>query len=100
VEAGCVIDCEVTPPQEVLLETLMLGLRLAEGVSLTTLTQKFGQQPLDVIHQCLKPHVEQGLVEISEERLRLSDPQGFLFSNVVLADLFKQLENQGVGELD
>ncbi|AUT01394.1 coproporphyrinogen III oxidase [Nostoc sp. CENA543] len=100
VETGCAIDCEVTPPQEILLETLMLGLRLAEGVSLKTITQKFGQQPIEVIHQCLKPHIEQGLVEISKERLRLSDPQGFLFSNVVLADLFKQLENLAVEEIE
>jgi oxygen-independent coproporphyrinogen-3 oxidase len=92
VGAGCVIDCEVTPPQEVLLDTLMLGLRLAEGINLTTLSEKFGQHPLEVIHKCLKPHVEQGLVEITEERLRLSDPEGFLFSNVVLADLFNWLE--------
>lgn len=91
VEAGCVIDCAVTPPEEVLLETLMLGLRLAEGVDLTAMAQQFGQQQITAIHQCLEPHFAQGLVEISGERLRLSDPAGFLFSNVILSDLFKNL---------
>ena len=91
VKAGGVIDCEVTPPKEVLLETLMLGLRLAEGVSLAMLTQKFGEEKLKEIHQCLQPYLENSWVEVFGGRLRLSDPQGFLFSNVVLADLFEKL---------
>lgn len=91
VEVGCVIDCEVTPPNEVLLDTLMLGLRLAEGVSLSNLTAEFGEAKVAEIHKCLRSHFAQGLVEVVEGRLRLSDPQGFLFSNVVLADLFAQL---------
>ncbi|HYW18272.1 MAG TPA: radical SAM family heme chaperone HemW [Nodularia sp. (in: cyanobacteria)] len=91
VKAGGVIDCEVTPPEEVLLETLMLGLRLAEGVSLVMLSQKFGEEKVKKIHQCLQPYLKKGWVEVVEGRLRLSDPQGFLFSNVVLADLFEKL---------
>jgi coproporphyrinogen III oxidase-like Fe-S oxidoreductase len=86
-----VIDCEVTPPDEVLLDTLMLGLRLAEGLSLSKLTAEFGEAKVAEIHQCLRSHFAQGWVEVVEGRLRLSDPQGFLFSNVVLADLFAQL---------
>ncbi|WP_414528009.1 radical SAM family heme chaperone HemW [Nodularia chucula] len=91
VKAGGVIDCEVTPPGEVLLETLMLGLRLAEGVSLAMLAQKFGEGKVKEIHQCLQPYLDKGWVEVVGGRLRLSDPQGFLFSNVVLADLFEKL---------
>lgn len=95
------IDCPPTPPDEVLLETLMLGLRLAEGVSLSTLAEKFGEDTLERIWLCLQPYYQKGWVEVvgafdseklpGEGRLRLSDPQGFLFSNVVLADLFSQL---------
>ncbi|WP_193196047.1 radical SAM family heme chaperone HemW [Nostoc sp. MG11] len=91
VQAGGVIDCEVTPPEEVLLETLMLGLRLAEGVSLATLAEKFGEQKVEEIYKCLQPYFEKGWVEVVRGRLRLSDPQGFLFSNVVLAELFEKL---------
>jgi putative oxygen-independent coproporphyrinogen III oxidase len=86
-----VIDCEVTPPTEILLETLMLGLRLAEGVSLATLGEKFGEGKVAEIRQCLRPYFEKGWVEIVGERLRFSDPQGFLFSNVMLAGLFAEL---------
>ncbi|TAG57917.1 MAG: coproporphyrinogen III oxidase [Oscillatoriales cyanobacterium] len=93
---------------DVLLETLMLGLRLAEGVSLSALTEKFTQQTVDQIWHCLQPYWRQGLVEIVNAgaiatlaegeklllsgNLRLSDPEGFLFSNTILADLFSKLE--------
>jgi len=84
VQAGAVIDCEVTPVNEIFLENLMLGLRLAEGVSLGT----FGVGNLEKIYQCLQPYFERGWVEVADGRLRFCDPQGFLFSNVVLAELF------------
>ncbi|MEH2204963.1 MAG: radical SAM family heme chaperone HemW [Nostoc sp.] len=91
VQAGGVIDCDVTPPKEVLLETLMLGLRLAEGLSLAALAEAFGEEKVEAICGCLQLYFEKGWVEIAEGRLRLIDPQGFLFSNVVLAELFEKL---------
>ena len=78
---------------EVLLETLMLGLRLAEGISLSVIAQKFDESVVERICSCLQPYVRQGLVEIIEgdRRLRLTDPEGFLFSNTVLSALFSYL---------
>ncbi|MBD2203257.1 coproporphyrinogen III oxidase [Calothrix sp. FACHB-1219] len=90
VEAGCVVDCEVTSVNEVLLETFMLGLRLAEGMSLAALAVEFGTEKVEQIYQFLKPYFDKGWVEIINGRLRLTDPQGFLFSNVVLAELFAE----------
>ncbi len=92
VQNGGVIDCEVTPLNEVLLDTLMLGLRLAEGVSLAALAANFGEEKVQEIHKCCGSYYEKGWVEVVEGRLRLCDPQGFLFSNVVLAGLFGELE--------
>ncbi|MEK0179769.1 MAG: coproporphyrinogen III oxidase [Oscillatoriales cyanobacterium] len=102
---------------EVLLETLMLGLRLAEGLSLSELADKFGQKTVEKIWQSLQPYSRQGWVEIVafdgaipdgiaslhttlnqgellplSGNLRLSDPEGFLFSNTILATLFNKLE--------
>lgn len=93
------LDCPQTPLNEVLLETLMLGLRLADGVSLSNLAQQFGEATVEKIWTCLQPYYNQGWVEIigtdigipTQGRLRLSDPQGFLFSNVVLAEVFNCL---------
>jgi coproporphyrinogen III oxidase-like Fe-S oxidoreductase len=96
------------PAGDVLLETLMLGLRLADGLSLSTLVQQFGEKTLEQIWMALQPYHRDGWVEVlgadgeavelqdaqklpDDGQLRLSDPEGFLFSNTVLADLFSQL---------
>jgi oxygen-independent coproporphyrinogen-3 oxidase len=92
VETGSVINCDVTPPEEILLDTLMLGLRLADGVSLDALTAQFGEEKVKEIYKCCDPCFEKGWVEVVGGRLKLSDPDGFLFSNVVLAKLFEKLE--------
>lgn len=95
------IDCPVTPIEEQLLDTLMVGFRLAEGISLTKLVQQFGEIKVQQILQCLDPYHAKGWIDwlperatcssTSELRVRLTDPEGFLFSNVVLAKLFEEL---------
>lgn len=90
-KAGAVIDCEVTPKADVLLETLMLGLRLAEGVSLNSLAVNFGNHQVEKIQSCLQPYFDKGWVKIVKDRLRFSDTDGFIFSNVILAKLFEKL---------
>jgi coproporphyrinogen III oxidase-like Fe-S oxidoreductase len=91
VEAGCVIDCEVTSADEILLETLMLGLRLAEGVNLAVLVEQFGKKKIEEIEKCLQMYFQKDWIKLDGERLRLHDPDGFLFSNVILSKLFAQL---------
>ncbi|RAM52867.1 MAG: coproporphyrinogen III oxidase [Hapalosiphonaceae cyanobacterium JJU2] len=91
VEAGCVIDCQVTSADEILLETLMLGLRLAEGVNLAVLVEQFGDKKIEEIERCLQPYFQKGWIKLEGEKLRLSDPDGFLFSNVILSKLFAEL---------
>ena len=97
VQRGAIID--VSPPSEndYLLETLMLGLRLAEGINLTAISKTFGEQTKTNIVTYLKPYLKQNLVAIDttriEARLKLTDPEGFLLSNTILATLFQELEN-------
>jgi oxygen-independent coproporphyrinogen-3 oxidase len=106
IDAGGVLENQETSATDVLLETLMLGLRLAEGLSVDKLRNQFGEKTLKEIWTSLQPHYKQGWVEVvsaSREavedaqalpttgQLRLSDPEGFLFSNTVLTDLFSQL---------
>ncbi|MEO0834421.1 MAG: radical SAM family heme chaperone HemW [Cyanobacteria bacterium J06642_3] len=107
-QAGSIIDAPIISATDYLLETLMLGLRLAEGINL----EQFNPQNLQQIWFCLQPYYEQGWVEIIDvdgnqinsanlnstqdlaatSKFRLSDPEGFLFSNTILATLFEQLE--------
>ncbi|MGL5940751.1 MAG: radical SAM family heme chaperone HemW [Waterburya sp.] len=107
-KAGAIIDVPEISPTDYVLESLMLGLRLAEGIDLG----QFNQNTLQAILSCLQPFYSQGWVEIlnhhdevitlknlSEQkelcqlasRLRLQDSEGFLFSNTILAALFEKL---------
>lgn len=98
-------DDSATSEQDVFLETLMLGLRLREGLNVAALTEQFGSDRVEQIWTCLQPYYRQGWVEIAtvdgalwaiapgrefptSGQLRLSDPEGFLFSNTILAALF------------
>jgi putative oxygen-independent coproporphyrinogen III oxidase len=80
------------------LETLMLGLRLARGLSLKSIESGFGIDRVNLLLKCLERYRQQGWVEIvavnnlttDDRYLRLSDPAGLLFSNVVLTEIFSQ----------
>jgi oxygen-independent coproporphyrinogen-3 oxidase len=95
VQKGAIIDVSPLSNNDYLLETLMLGLRLAEGINLAAISQTFGEQTKANIITCLKPYLKQNLVaidnNITEPRLRLTDPEGFLLSNTILATLFQKL---------
>lgn len=95
VQKGAVIDTSSLSVNDYLLETLMLGLRLAEGVNLTAISRTFGESTKNNIISYLKPYLKQNLVKISndtsEQRLKLTDPEGFLLSNTILATLFQKL---------
>ncbi|HSM83979.1 MAG TPA: radical SAM family heme chaperone HemW [Nodosilinea sp.] len=87
-----------TPPLEQLLDRLMVGLRLKEGIGGTELQQLCTPTTWPTLHAALNPHIAQGWVILEGDtwanlqRLRLSDPEGFLFSNVVLSDCFRAIE--------
>ena len=95
VQKGAIIDVSPLSNNDYLLETLMLGLRLAEGINLAAISQTFGEQTKANIITCLKAYFKQNLVAIdnntTEPRLRLTDPEGFLLSNTILATLFQKL---------
>ncbi len=86
-KTGMRVDVTPTTATDYLLETLMLGLRLAEGISLLS----FSSQIRAKIDTCLQPYRARGWVISEKDRLKLSDPEGFLFSNTILATLFEQL---------
>ena len=92
-----------------LLETLMLGLRLHEGVPMSRLMAQAEIDIKRIIGKTCSRYLEQGWVEFLDnqnqrifpchdnqwqkiDRIKLSDPEGFLFSNTILASLFERLE--------
>lgn len=84
------IEVDTTEKTDQLLETLMLGLRLQEGVNLTDIEVNFGQNIVSRILHCLQPYIKDNWVIFSESNnnLKLTDPDGFLYSNTVLSSLF------------
>jgi putative oxygen-independent coproporphyrinogen III oxidase len=84
------------PPQ--ILDVLMTGLRLREGLALRSLVEMFGQTLVERLVAVVQPYVRSLWVEPMtgmDDRLRLTCPEGFLFSNVVLIRLFEALEDEG-----
>ena len=99
---GAIVDAPEISTTDYILETLMLGLRLAEGIDST----QFDRQTWQTIWTCLRPYHQQKWVEVLDsknrliekpdlnsgfQKLRLNDPEGFLFSNIILAALFETL---------
>ncbi|MBL1211659.1 radical SAM family heme chaperone HemW [Geminocystis sp. GBBB08] len=90
-----IIDIPVTSKNDQLLETLMLGLRLKKGINLEKVKTNFGEGIADNILKSLDSFLEDKSVIFDENThvLRLTDPQGFLYSNTVLTALFSTFDN-------
>ncbi len=78
---------ELLPKKTLLGESLMLGLRMIEGVDMIDFTQRFGTDPLAYFSTALRKAREHGWIEQTENQLRLT-PSGVLFSNEVFSGLF------------
>jgi putative oxygen-independent coproporphyrinogen III oxidase len=96
-------------PKEALGEALMLGLRLAEGLQWQHLSAEFGQDCLDPLWRSIQQFQRQGWVVFSSSDnpnlivatpqalsanafLRITNPDGFLVSNLVLSTFFNDLD--------
>lgn len=105
-EQNCVPECDNVQVdakekyRDMVYDTVMLRLRLADGLDLAHLGKLGGGQwhkIEDVVMDALKVHQEEGMVEImSETRVRLTDPKGFLMSNDIISDIFAALERRAV----
>ncbi|MDO8684316.1 MAG: radical SAM family heme chaperone HemW [Armatimonadota bacterium] len=69
-------------------ETVMLGLRLLEGVDLMAFRQRFGMELDKIYEKELERLTQQGLVEFCDSRLRLTH-RGVLLSNEVMAEFVR-----------
>lgn len=77
-------ETELIAPAVEMGETMMLGLRMAEGVGAERFAQRFGRALDEVYAEVLPPLLRQGLVEWREEHLRLTE-RGRLVGNRVFA---------------
>ncbi len=95
VKSGGSIDGDPVSDVDLVLETFMLGFRLATGLSIDTLQYNLKPKIFERFLRSIEPYMRKGWIEVNEKdrHVRLSDPEGFLFSNVVLADLFEQFDD-------
>jgi oxygen-independent coproporphyrinogen-3 oxidase len=92
---GIGFSAPIIAPAEELMDSLMQGLRLAEGLSLNALQQSYGKDLCDRALRILDRYREQNWVRFVEQsqdiRIMLVPPDGWLFSNIVIADLYENL---------
>ncbi len=92
---GIGFTAPIIDASEELMDTLMQGLRLAEGLSLNRLIQNYGKELCDRALQCLERYREKDWVRFAEQsddvRILLVPPDGWLFSNIIIADLYETL---------
>jgi oxygen-independent coproporphyrinogen-3 oxidase len=81
-----------TSRQDQWLETLMLGLRLAAGVSWQQLEHSFSAEWLGRLRACLQTSQASGWVVMDPVGVRLTDPEGFLYSNQVLGKIWEEFD--------
>ena len=79
--------------EEILLDMIMLRLRLADGLNMSKVAADFGDNSASAIFKAVKKHQEQGFVQHDGEVIRLRDPEGFLFSNDIISDIFAALDS-------
>ena len=91
IEAGepAPADSERLTGSRAMAETIMLALRMTEGLDLQSFIDRFGVDPLRAFPESLRRHRELGSVEFSASHLRI--PPRFLFvSDAILADILAE----------
>jgi len=90
------LDAPESTPEDMLTDMVMLQLRKSSGLHLDSILKQYehGQLIVDTIIESLTENIEKGLVEYDKEKqvIKLLDPQGFLFSNDVISDIFVALD--------
>lgn len=80
------LSCETLTRTETMAETMMLGLRLTkEGVPCQRFRARFGEDPRLVYAEELETFRQRGLLEVTDERIRLTPHGVFLSSEVLMA---------------
>lgn len=83
--------------KEILLDSLMLGLRLKEGVNLTQLLKPFSPGLKNILENTIlyefKRFRAEGWMDNKRNQWFLIPPQGFLMSNLILTHLWLDFDN-------
>lgn len=67
-------------------DRIVTAMRTRRGISLSCLRQEFGKELADYCLQMARPYLEQGTLEISNDRLRLTE-DGIFISDGIMSDM-------------
>ncbi len=70
-------------------ETIMLGLRLLDGVSRSELSARFGADPLEAFPQAINRYASQGALVVTGETIRIARKYLFV-ADTILADIIAE----------
>lgn len=78
-----------------LLDVILTRLRTSEGLDLDWIAkhEDYGESYVESIMKGVKFFEETGLVTLSPGRIKLTDPDGFLFSNNIISNIFAELDD-------
>ena len=87
-------DADSDTKEDQLLDSIMLSLRLSEGLLMEGLNERFGVNVEDKIWKAVQKYEAERLIQVEDhgKRIRLSDPDGFLVSNSIISDIFASLD--------
>jgi len=96
VESGAVVPAS-SPPHgaDALEDELLTGLRTAEGIDLTRIHDVYGDAYERAVRRGAQEAIDLGLAVVEGDLLKLTDPDGFLFSNYALAAVFGEVADVG-----
>jgi len=76
---------EVLEIESVLAEAMFLGLRMLDGIDRRRFEAQYGTDPVKYFKNEIKKLIRNGLMEVTDERMRLSE-KGFLLGDVVFRE--------------
>ena len=103
---GCVpgwSSLQADSSEDKLLDYVMLRLRLADGIPVDVLRDRFGSSVVHAVENALEvgssPHAYRTEIN-GRSHLRLSDPEGFLVSNDCISTVFAHLMSESSTEAE
>ena len=92
VESGAVVPASPPPHgADALEDELLTSLRTAAGIDLKRVCDVYGSEYEAAVRRGAQEAIELGLAVVEGDILKLTDPDGFLFSNYALASVFGEV---------
>jgi len=76
---------------DVLSEVLLSKLRTSDGLDLMTIQTYFGDETVRKIIRGSRLALDLGFARLEDNVLKLTDPEGFLFSNSIISSIYVEI---------